>query len=63
MTDVNVRNATALHAEQVRLRSESESQKLRIARLESQIIDLTNQLNGVRGMVAMAIGSGPTEGS
>jgi hypothetical protein len=59
--EVNQRNAIALNYELKRQQTTIESQALKIQRLETGIVSLTEQINGLRLMIVSNLGTGPTE--
>lgn len=59
--EVNQRNAIALSDELKRQQTTIDTQSLKIQRLETSIVSLTSQINGLRLMIVSSLGTGPTE--
>jgi hypothetical protein len=58
--EINERNAKALNDEQIRQRDLLDGYQSRIQNLESEIVQLRSEIQGLRLMFASSIGGGAT---
>lgn len=60
--DINQRNSIALNQEQIKLRNIVQDQQTAIARMQSELINLRNEMNAIRAIAVSNIGRGSTSG-